>query len=60
MATIIPGKADGQVQALKTALDAYETAHPGAKAALYRYNPGSIRVRVIDQRFRGDEQVARA
>lgn len=53
MATIIRGNADAQVQALKTALDAYETQYPGSEAALYRHNPGSIRVRVIDRRFEG-------
>jgi|SRR5581483_2511381 len=53
MATIVRGDADAQVQALKTALGAYETEYPGAEAALYRHNPGSIRVRVIDRRFEG-------
>jgi stress-induced morphogen len=53
MATIVRGNADAQVQVLKAALDAYETEYPGAEAALYRHNPGSIRVRVIDRRFEG-------
>src|SRR5438477_6867700 len=53
MATIVRGNADAEVQALKDALDAYEAAHPGAEAALYRHNPGSIRLRVIDRRFEG-------
>jgi hypothetical protein len=53
MATIVRGNADAQVQVLRTALDAYETQNPGAEAALYRRNPGSIPVRVIDRRFEG-------
>jgi stress-induced morphogen len=53
MATIVRGDADAQVQALKTALDAYETENSGAEAALYRHNPGSIRVRVIGRGFEG-------
>ena len=35
------------------ALDAYEAAHPGAEAAIYRQNSASIRLRVIDRRFEG-------
>lgn len=53
MATIIRGTADTEVQALKDALDVYELEHPGAEAALYRRNPASIRLRVIDRRFEG-------
>ena len=53
MATIVRGDSDAAVQALKNALDAYESAHPGAQAALYRHNPASIRLRVIDRRFEG-------
>ncbi len=51
MADIVRGNADHAVQALKDALDQYEAQHPGAEAALYRHNPGSIRLRVIDRRF---------
>jgi stress-induced morphogen len=53
MATIVRGNPDPAVQALKDALDAYETEHPGAEAALYRQNSASIRVRVVDRRFEG-------
>src|SRR5437773_1963558 len=53
MATIVLGNADTAVQAMKDALDAYEDEHPGAKASLYRHNPASIRLRVIDERFTG-------
>jgi stress-induced morphogen len=53
MATVTQGNADAEVQSLKDALDAYEAAHPGADAALYRQNSASIRLRVIDRRFEG-------
>ncbi|MDB5327491.1 MAG: hypothetical protein JWM57_3060 [Phycisphaerales bacterium] len=53
MATIIRNNADASVDAIKAALDAYEDAHPGAEATLYRHNPASIRLRVIDRRFEG-------
>ncbi len=44
MATIVRGKSDCEVRALKRSLDAYETEHSSAKASLYRHNPGSIRL----------------
>ncbi|RMF75817.1 MAG: hypothetical protein D6744_13025 [Planctomycetota bacterium] len=53
MATVTKGKTDEAVHELKAALDAYEEAHPGAEAALYRQNSASIRLRVIDRRFEG-------
>src|SRR3712207_4133715 len=53
MATIVKGNADPIVQSIKDALDAYEAAHQGAEAALYRQNSASVRVRVIDRRFEG-------
>jgi tartrate dehydratase beta subunit/fumarate hydratase class I family protein len=53
MATIVKGDTDETVSALKKALEAYEAAHPGAEAALYRQNCVSIRLRVIDIRFEG-------
>jgi len=51
MSRVIRGERDERVMALKSALDAYEAAHPGSEARLYRQNPGSVRVRVIDGRF---------
>ena len=53
MAAIVRGKHDKFVRDLKEALDAYEAQHAGAIAALYRQNNASIRVRVIDRRFKG-------
>jgi stress-induced morphogen len=55
MATITrnPGQADQLLLDIKTALDAYERDHPGSVASLYRQNSGSVRIRVIDDRFAG-------
>lgn len=53
MANIVRGNTDAEVEVLKNALDAYEREHLGAEASLYRHNPASIRIRVIDRRFEG-------
>lgn len=45
------GKADPTVKAIKGALARYGSDHPRAQVDLYRINPGSIRVRVVDPRF---------
>ena len=49
------GQTDDYLQALKQALNHYETVHAntGAEATVYRQNPGSIRIRIIDRRFEG-------
>ncbi|MFA7235742.1 MAG: hypothetical protein WC058_02665 [Phycisphaeraceae bacterium] len=51
MATIIRGPKDERVRFIRAALEHYEKSHPGARAEVYRYNPGSIRVRVVDPKF---------
>lgn len=53
MATILRGKQDKAIEALRSALDEYEASHLGSQASLYRQNPGSIRVRIIDDRLAG-------
>ncbi len=52
MSEIVRGERDGAVEALKQAMDEYEAAHPGAVANLYRQNVASIRIRVVDPRFK--------
>lgn len=47
------GDRDKCVLSLQQALDEYESEHPGADASLYRQNPGSVRVRIVDDRFAG-------
>src|SRR5208282_4102894 len=51
MATITRGRHDAAVVKLKKVLDNYEQQYPGADATLYRQNSGSLRVRIVDERF---------
>ena len=51
MATITRGSRDAAVLKIKRLLDRYEKQHPGAQAALYRQNSGSVRIRIFDKRF---------
>src|SRR5713101_7467246 len=47
-------KTDGKVQKVLDALrKGYGASHPKAKIEAYRYNPCSIRVRIIDADFAG-------
>jgi len=47
-------KTDGKVQAVLDALrKGYRASHPKAKIEAYRYNPCSIRVRIVDSNFAG-------
>lgn len=59
MAEIVRGSSDDLVLAVQKALNAYEEQHPGATAQLYRQNPGSIRVRIIDDAFAGKPRTSR-
>ena len=34
-------------------LSDYGSAHPGAQIKVYRYNPGAIRIRIVDEGFDG-------
>ena len=52
MANIIRGPQDEAVLKLKSALDAYERQFVGAEASIYRQNPASVRVRIIDDRVK--------
>lgn len=53
MAKIVHGSTDSEVGKLAEALIAYEQEFSGSDASLYRQNPGSIRIRIIDDRFGG-------
>lgn len=50
---------DEHVQALTEALAAYRREHPDAECEVYRYNPGSVRVRVINPAFAGMSRTRR-
>jgi stress-induced morphogen len=53
MATVTRGKSDDKVNAVLAALNEYEDQFAGSSAAVFRQNPGAIRVRIIDDRFTG-------
>src|SRR5881275_2508962 len=56
----ISRKNDRSIRALLDALGAgYGTKHARAKIEAYRYNPGSIRVRITDPDFHGLTEVER-
>lgn len=46
-------ESDDYVDKLKSILDEYERAFPGLKAEIYRYNPASIRIRVVGDLYQG-------
>ncbi len=54
MAVNIPrGKSDQIIEQIKGELEAYEAAHGNAKIDVYRQNPVSVRIRVIDPSLKG-------
>lgn len=54
------GKSDAVIEKISETLRAYETDHPLAEIALYRQNSVSVRVRIIDPDFRGQDRVERS
>jgi stress-induced morphogen len=53
MATVLRGVQDEIVNHVKSTLDEYERQFAGSEASLYRQNPASIRIRIVDDRFGG-------
>lgn len=54
MAINIPrGESDAVIEQIVAALHSYEADHPQARIDLYRQNPVSVRVRIIDPDFAG-------
>lgn len=45
-------KPDRGVEEVAQALRQFERDHPGAEIVLYRYNPVSIRIKIISDRFK--------
>jgi stress-induced morphogen len=61
MSVSIPrGKSDAVIDRIIEALRAFETDHPGARIDLYRQNPVSVRVRIIDPDFAGRSKIERS
>lgn len=49
-------EADEAVEQISAALEAYEQVHPGSECFVYRYNPASIRIKIVDSTFRGQSK----
>lgn len=48
---IVRGKSDEILGEIASVLESFENDHPKAKIAIYRQNPASVRVRIIDPVF---------
>ena len=48
---ILRGKADPILEEIAAVLQSFQNDHPKAKIAIYRQNPASVRVRIIDPIF---------
>lgn len=59
MSVEVRGKNDPILEAIVSVLDSYEKDHPNARITVYRHNPVSVRVRVIDPDFSGVSRVDR-
>jgi hypothetical protein len=57
---ITRGKTDKVIKGIVVALRRYEADHPKAQIDLYRQNPCSVRVRIVDPDFAGKNEVARS
>ncbi len=52
MVTILQSS-DDVVEQVANALLAFEKAHPEAECIVYRFNPASVRIRIVDSVFQG-------
>jgi len=48
---VVRGKSDKTIKKIIDALRSYERDHPQAQIELYRQNPVSVRVRILDEDF---------
>jgi hypothetical protein len=61
MAIAIPrGTSDPVIDQMVSALTAYQADHPQAHIDLYRRNPVSVRLRIIDPGFAGKSKLERS
>jgi hypothetical protein len=61
MAIRIPrGKSDAILERFIDVLRGFEADHPAAQIDIYRQNPVSVRVRIIDPNFRDESKVERS
>lgn len=61
MAINIPrGNSDEIIDKIREVLHGYEADHPQARIDLYRQNPVSVRVRIVDPEFAGKSKAVRS
>jgi hypothetical protein len=53
------GKTDKVIKKIVSALRAYEADHPKAQIELYRQNPVSVRIRIVDDDLAGVDKAER-
>lgn len=53
MSVSLRGKTDTALDKVLQVFSTYEAQHPGAHIEAYRYNPYSLRIRVVDPGFEG-------
>jgi hypothetical protein len=56
---ILRGQSDAVIERIKSVLQAYQRDDPDARIDLYRQNPVSVRIRIIDPDFAGLGRVDR-
>ena len=52
-------KSDAVIEQIKSVLQSYQKDHPAARIDLYRQNPASVRIRIIDPDFAGMSRLDR-
>jgi len=57
---IARGHSDEGIDRIIGALRIYEADHPGARIDLYRHDPASVRVRIINPEFAGRSKIDRS
>ena len=57
--TINPGNSDDCIVKIEAVLCKYRNEHAGAQTKVYRQNPASVRIRIIDPGFANADRVQR-
>lgn len=50
---VVRGRTDAVIESIESALNAFQITHPQARIELYRQNSVSVRVRIVEESFRG-------
>lgn len=58
--SILRGKSDDIIDRFIEVLQAYEVDHPGSQIHIYRQNPVSVRIRIIDPGFAHQNKIERS